>query len=119
VGYYQLGRNKLKPLNDDDFLRAHWAMYFKYSRQTGRDYIRFLLDEQFTAQRVHRKVVHPVDLEQTDEQSWLQRAARVDGRSLWAPVRMTSGFQAHTAKAAGDAGAVASSTPCVPSAPAA
>lgn len=68
--YYQLGRNKLKPLNDDDFLRAHWTMYFKYSRQTGRDYIRFLLDEQFTAQRVHRKVVHAVDLEQTDEQSW-------------------------------------------------
>ena len=68
--YYQLGRNKLKPLNDDDFLRAHWIMYFKYSRQTGRDYIRFLLDEQFTAQRVHRKVVHAVDLENTDEQSW-------------------------------------------------
>ncbi|MCE5280362.1 MAG: DUF262 domain-containing protein [Planctomycetaceae bacterium] len=68
--YHQLGRNKLKPLNDDDFLRAHWTMYFKYSRQTGRDYIRFLLDEQFTAQRVHRKVVHEVDLEQTDEQSW-------------------------------------------------
>jgi len=68
--YYQLGRNKLKPLNDDDFLRAHWTMYFKYSRQTGRDYIRFLLDEQFTAQRVHTKVVHDVDLEQTDEQAW-------------------------------------------------
>jgi hypothetical protein len=68
--YYQLGRNKVKPLNDDDFLRAHWIMYFKYSRQTGRDYIRFLLDEQFTAQRVHRKVVHDVALEQTDEQTW-------------------------------------------------
>ena len=68
--YYQLGRNKLKPLNDDDFLRAHWTMYFKYSRQTGRDYIRFLLDEQFNAQCVHKKVVHKVDLEQTDEQPW-------------------------------------------------
>jgi uncharacterized protein with ParB-like and HNH nuclease domain len=33
--YYQLGSNKARPLNDDDFLRAHWTMYFKYSRQTG------------------------------------------------------------------------------------
>ena len=55
--YFQLGRNKSKPLNDDDFLRAHWMMYFKFSRQTGRDYIKFLLEEQFTPQRVHRKVV--------------------------------------------------------------
>jgi hypothetical protein len=68
--YYQLGRNKSKPLNDDDFLRAHWTMYFKYSRKTGRDYIRFLLDEQFTPQRVHRKVVQEVSLEEADEQTW-------------------------------------------------
>ena len=68
--YYQLGRNKSKPLNDDDFLRAHWTMYFKYSRKTGRDYIRFLLDEQFTPQRVHRKVVQEVALEEADEQTW-------------------------------------------------
>jgi hypothetical protein len=68
--YYQLGRNKSRPLNDDDFLRAHWTMYFKYSRKTGRDYIRFLLDEQFTPQRVHRKVVQEVALEEADEQTW-------------------------------------------------
>src|SRR5690606_1532884 len=41
--YHQLGRNKSRPLNDDDFLRANWTMYFKYSRKTGRDYIQFLL----------------------------------------------------------------------------
>lgn len=67
--YYQLGRNKTKPLNDDDFLRAHWMMYFKYSRQTGRDYIKFLLEEQFTPKRVHRKVVQPVELEEAEEQT--------------------------------------------------
>ena len=67
--YFQLGRNKSKPLNDDDFLRAHWMMYFKFSRQTGRDYIKFLLEEQFTPQRVHRKVVQPVELEETEEQT--------------------------------------------------
>ena len=67
--YFQLGRNKFKPLNDDDFLRDHWMMYFKYSRQTGRAYIKFLLEEQFTPQRVHRKIVKPVELEETEEQT--------------------------------------------------
>ena len=67
--YFQLGRNKSKPLNDDDFLRAHWMMYFKFSRQTGKDYIKFLLEEQFTPQRVHRKIVQPVELEETEEQT--------------------------------------------------
>jgi uncharacterized protein with ParB-like and HNH nuclease domain len=53
--YYQLGRNKLNPLNDDDFLLAHWIMYFQYTRQKGDDYIRFLLDERFTPQNVFAK----------------------------------------------------------------
>ncbi len=66
--YYQLGRNHKKPLNDDDFLRAHWTMYFKYSRQTGQDYIRFLLDEQFTPQKIHKKVEREVNLEIPQEQ---------------------------------------------------
>ncbi len=67
--YYQLGRNRLQPLNDDEFLRAHWTMYFKYSRQTGKDYIRFLLEEQFTPQKVHKKVEQEVELDQTEEMS--------------------------------------------------
>ena len=67
--YFHLGRNKSKPLNDDDFLRAHWMMYFKFSRQTGRDYIKFLLEEQFTPQRVHRKIVQTVELEEAEEQT--------------------------------------------------
>ncbi len=67
--YFQLGRNKAKPLNDDDFLRAHWMMYFKFSRQTGSDYIKFLLEEQFAPQCVHRKVVRTVELEEAQEQT--------------------------------------------------
>lgn len=54
--YYQLGRNKLNPLNDDEFLRAHWVMYFKYSRKKGDDYIRFLLDEYFSPKNVLEKI---------------------------------------------------------------
>lgn len=67
--YFQLGRNKYRPLNDDDFLQAHWTMYFKYSRKTGKDYIRFLLDEQFSPQKVHKKVERSVSLQDVEEQS--------------------------------------------------
>ena len=65
--YYQLGRNKVRPLNDDDFLRAHWVMYFKFSRKKGRDYIHFLLDEQFTPKRVRQKIDREVALEKPEE----------------------------------------------------
>jgi hypothetical protein len=66
--YCQLGRNKTKPLNEDDFLRVHWISYFKYSRDTGRDYARFLLDEHFTPQNVHDLVERLIELETVEEQ---------------------------------------------------
>lgn len=50
--YHQLGRSKENPLNDDDFLRAHWIMYFKYSRKKGDDYISDLLLDVFTPKKV-------------------------------------------------------------------
>lgn len=53
--YYQLGRNKQNPLNDDDFLVAHWIMYFQYTREKGDDYIRFLLEQKFTPQNIYTK----------------------------------------------------------------
>lgn len=65
--YRQLGRNRTRPLNDDDFLRAHWIMYFKYSRKSGQDYIRFLLENQFTPRKVHKKVEREVVLESPEE----------------------------------------------------
>lgn len=67
VVYYQLGRNDKRPLNDDDFLKAHWIMYFQYSRKKGNDYIKFLLDEQFSPQRVHKKIESDVPLELPEE----------------------------------------------------
>jgi Uncharacterized conserved protein len=54
--YVQLGRNKQKPLSDDDFLRAHWIMYFQYTKQRGDDYIRFLLEEKFTPKSVYKQI---------------------------------------------------------------
>ncbi len=67
--YHQLGRSTNKSLHDDEFLRAHWMMFFKYSRQSGRDYTKFLLEVQFTPKKFHTKVVQTVSLVAIDEQS--------------------------------------------------
>lgn len=52
--YFQLGRNEKTPLSDDEFLRAHWIIYFAYSRRKGDDYIRFLLNK-FSAKNIFEK----------------------------------------------------------------
>ena len=72
--YYQLGRNQHFPLSDDEFLRAHWIIYFQYSRKKGDDYIKFLLNK-FSAKNVFDKqivaieeeVQETVDLELEDD----------------------------------------------------
>ena len=63
--YYQLGRNQNTPLSDDDFLRSHWITYFRYSRQAGNDYIRFLLGK-FSAKNVFEKLTVSQAVEETD-----------------------------------------------------
>lgn len=50
--YEYLGKNKDKPLDDDDFLRNHWIMYFKYDRKQSAAYAKFLLDKKFTPNNV-------------------------------------------------------------------
>ena len=45
--YAQLGLDPNVVLTDDEFLKAHWTVYFMYSRNRGDDYIRFLLEKQF------------------------------------------------------------------------
>ncbi|PMM07175.1 hypothetical protein BCT62_18335 [Vibrio splendidus] len=50
--YEYLGKNPDAPLNEDLFLRNHWTMYFKYSRNKGDDYIKYLLNDKFTARNV-------------------------------------------------------------------
>ncbi|MEZ9819677.1 DUF262 domain-containing protein [Shewanella sp. 10N.286.45.A1] len=53
--YEYLGKNPEAPLNENLFLRNHWTMYFKYTRNKGDDYIKYLLNDKFTA----RNVTHP------------------------------------------------------------
>jgi hypothetical protein len=49
--YEFLGKERGRPLDDDEFLRAHWIMYFRYAREEAEQYASFLLDEHFTAAR--------------------------------------------------------------------
>ncbi len=51
--YFELGRNKNNPLNDDTYLQNHWTLFFKYSRNKGDDYIKFLLNQYFTPKAVY------------------------------------------------------------------
>ncbi len=47
-----LGREKNRPLDDDEFLRAHWIIFFKYARDEAGQFARFLLGRHFTTQNV-------------------------------------------------------------------
>lgn len=58
--YYQLGRNEGALLSDDEFLRAHWIVYFMYSRKKGNDYINFLLGK-FSAKNIYEKKTVALD----------------------------------------------------------
>ena len=61
--YYQLGRNENTLLSDDEFLRAHWIMYFAYSRKKGDDYIKFLL-RKFSHKSIFESVLQELQEEE-------------------------------------------------------
>lgn len=48
--YEYLGKVRGAPLNDDEFLRAHWIMYFNYAKPDLFGY--YLLDRTFTPDRI-------------------------------------------------------------------
>lgn len=66
--YYQLGRNEKTPLSDDEFLRAHWIIYFSYSRKKGDDYIKFLLNK-FSAKNIFEKKTVVISSYQEDTET--------------------------------------------------
>ncbi|MBA9076233.1 DUF262 domain-containing protein [Rufibacter quisquiliarum] len=53
--YEFLGKNKDNPLDDDDFLRNHWIMYYTYDRKESDSFAKFLLNKRFTAKNVLQK----------------------------------------------------------------
>ena len=50
--YEYLGKNKKNPLDDDDFLKNHWIMYFQYNRRESASYAKFLLNKKFTPKNI-------------------------------------------------------------------
>ncbi|HFI0933448.1 TPA: DUF262 domain-containing protein [Streptococcus suis] len=52
--YQNLGKNKESVLSDNDFLRAHWIIYFTYSRKRGDDYIDYLLNKKFVTTNINQ-----------------------------------------------------------------
>jgi len=52
--YRQLGRNSDTLLPDDDYLKAHWTMYFHYSRSRANAYTEWLFKDKFTARNLCR-----------------------------------------------------------------
>lgn len=77
--YYQLGRKKDNPLNDDEFLKAHWSLYFTYSRTTGNDYVNFLLKNKFTPRNIFNETV---ELTQKEDNVLLENNDLEDGEEV-------------------------------------
>jgi hypothetical protein len=71
-----LGREKNDPLDDDDFLWAHWAMYFTFARNEAGELEKFLLNRHFTVKNVVDNTVQAADLQnyvgsiQSSVRSW-------------------------------------------------
>ena len=60
--YSNLGKNKDKLLDADEFLKAHWITYFKFSRNKGDDYIDFLLNKKFIPQNITPQYIKAVKI---------------------------------------------------------
>ena len=95
--YYQLGRNENDLLSDDEFLRAHWIMYFAYSRKKGDDYIKFLL-RKFSHKSIFENVLQPLS-EEEDADDDHQDTDHENRRISPALVEFRHVFEIHTVPA--------------------
>lgn len=60
--YEHLGKEPGAALGDDDFLWAHWIIYFSYARDEADQYAAFLLSKYFTAERAAKKQLTATDI---------------------------------------------------------
>ncbi|MHA3080165.1 DUF262 domain-containing protein [Acinetobacter sp. ANC 5502] len=62
--YQSLGAEKDTPLDDDDFIKAHWIMYFgQYDRSESNVYSQHLFNNYFTIERVYANALQAVDIQ--------------------------------------------------------
>ncbi len=62
IVYQYLGRKPDKTIDDDDFLKDHWIMNFRYNRGKSNVYRDFLLNEYFTAEQVSDEIIKYKDI---------------------------------------------------------
>ena len=65
--YGYLGKNKLKPLSDEDFLQDHWIIYFGYTRSNKVTYSSFLLNDYFNQNNISDKYIAKLKEENSEE----------------------------------------------------
>jgi uncharacterized protein with ParB-like and HNH nuclease domain len=76
--YSFLGKNKDRPLDDDDFLKNHTYMYFGYMDKTADLFSEYLLDDYFTTKNVLDRTVRLGNIEsyvisiQKSVQKWFE-----------------------------------------------
>ena len=61
--YEFLGKESNSPLDDDEFLRAHWIMYFRYAHDEPEKYAKSLLKDHFTSNQVTEKKLTALDIQ--------------------------------------------------------
>lgn len=62
--YQSLGAQKCTPLDDDDFIKAHWIMYFgQYDRSESNVYAQHLFNNYFTIERVYVNELQALDIQ--------------------------------------------------------
>lgn len=62
--YQSLGAEKNTPLDDDDFIKAHWIMYFdQYDRSESNVYAQHLFNHYFTIERVYVNELQALDIQ--------------------------------------------------------
>ncbi len=62
--YEELGRNVAKSLDDDEFLRAHWIVFFGYDKDEADPLTQFLLNQHFTTGRLDSGALTLRDIQQ-------------------------------------------------------
>lgn len=61
--YQSLGAEKGTPLDDDDFIKAHWIMYFgQYDRSESNVYAQHLFNHYFTIERVYENELQALNI---------------------------------------------------------
>lgn len=62
--YQSLGAEKDTPLDDDDFIKAHWIMYFgQYDRSESNVYAQHLFNSYFTIEQVYTNELQAINIQ--------------------------------------------------------